>query len=61
MASVTAPNIHPTAIDQVCIQRVADAMYQSGLLHSRFNVTPMTGPLTRPRAPAAAIGPRSAT
>ena len=43
MASVTAPNIHPTAIDQVCIQRVADAMYQSGLLHSRFNVTPMTG------------------
>jgi hypothetical protein len=32
-------------------------MYQFGLLHSRFNVTPMTGP----RAPGAAIGPRSAT
>jgi hypothetical protein len=25
-------------------------MYQFGPLHSRFNVTPMIGPLTRPRA-----------
>ena len=61
MASVTALNIHPTAIDQVCVQRVADVMYQFGLLHSRFNVTPAIGPPTRPRAPAAATGPRSAT
>ncbi len=49
MASVTALNIHPTAIDQVCVQRVADVMYQFGLSHSRFNVTPVIGPLTRPR------------
>jgi len=45
---VTAPNIHPAAIDQVCIQRVADVMYQSGLLHSRFSVTPVTGPPDAP-------------
>ena len=44
VASVMALNIYPTAIDQVRIQRVADVMYQFGLLHSRFNVSPMIGP-----------------
>jgi hypothetical protein len=39
-----AVNIYPTSIDQVRIQRVADVMYQFGLLRSRFNVTPMIGP-----------------
>jgi NitT/TauT family transport system substrate-binding protein len=39
-----AVNIYPTAIDKVRIQRVADVMYQFGLLHARFNVTPMIGP-----------------
>ena len=33
-----------TAIDKVRIQRVADVMYQFGLLLARFNVTPMIGP-----------------
>jgi hypothetical protein len=37
-------NIYPTSIDRVRIQRVADVMYQFGLLRSRFNVTPMIGP-----------------
>ena len=45
VASVMAVNIYPTAIDKVRIQRVADVMYQFGLLHTRFNVTPMIGPL----------------
>jgi NitT/TauT family transport system substrate-binding protein len=45
VASVMAVNIYPTAIDRVRIQRVADVMYQFGLLHARFNVTPMIGPL----------------
>jgi NitT/TauT family transport system substrate-binding protein len=44
VASVMAVNIYPTAIDKVRIQRVADVMYQFGLLHARFNVTPMIGP-----------------
>jgi NitT/TauT family transport system substrate-binding protein len=44
VASVMAVNIYPTAIDTVRIQRVADVMYQFGLLHARFNVTPMIGP-----------------
>jgi NitT/TauT family transport system substrate-binding protein len=44
IASVMAINIYPTAIDKVRIQRVADVMYQFGLLHSAFNVTPMIGP-----------------
>jgi NitT/TauT family transport system substrate-binding protein len=44
VASVMAVNIYPTAIDKVRIQRVADVMYQFGLLNSRFNVTPMIGP-----------------
>ena len=44
VASVMAVNIYPTAIDKVRIQRVADVMYQFGLLHDRFNVSPMIGP-----------------
>jgi NitT/TauT family transport system substrate-binding protein len=44
VAAVMSVNIYPTAIDKVRIQRVADVMYQFGLLHSRFNVTPMIGP-----------------
>jgi NitT/TauT family transport system substrate-binding protein len=44
VASVMAVNIYPTAIDKVRIQRVADVMYQFGLLHARFNVAPMIGP-----------------
>jgi NitT/TauT family transport system substrate-binding protein len=44
VASVMAVNIYPTAIDKVRIQRVADVMFQFGLLNSAFNVTPMIGP-----------------
>ena len=44
VASVMAVNIYPTAIDRVRIQRVADVMYQFGLLKSSFNVSPMIGP-----------------
>ena len=44
VASVMAVNIYPTAIDKVRIQRVADVMYQFGLLRQRFNVTPMISP-----------------
>jgi hypothetical protein len=39
-----ALNTYPTAIDNVPIQRAADVTYQSDPLHSRLNVTPMTGP-----------------
>jgi NitT/TauT family transport system substrate-binding protein len=44
VAAVMAVNIYPTAIDRVRIQRVADVMYQFGLLRDRFNVGPMIGP-----------------
>jgi NitT/TauT family transport system substrate-binding protein len=44
VAAVMAINIYPTAIDKVRIQRVADVMYQFGLLKTPFNVTPMIGP-----------------
>lgn len=44
VASVMALNTYPTAIDTVRIQRVADVMYEFGLLRSRFNVAPMIGP-----------------
>jgi NitT/TauT family transport system substrate-binding protein len=44
VAAVMAVNTYPTAIDQVRIQRVADVMYQFGLLSKRFNVGPMIGP-----------------
>jgi NitT/TauT family transport system substrate-binding protein len=44
VAAVMAINIYPTSIDKVRIQRVADVMYQFGLLHAKFDVTPMIGP-----------------
>jgi NitT/TauT family transport system substrate-binding protein len=44
VAAVMALNIYPTAIDKVRIQRVADVMYEFGLLKTPFNVTPMIGP-----------------
>jgi NitT/TauT family transport system substrate-binding protein len=44
IAAVMAINIYPTTIDKVRIQRVADVMYQFGLLKSPFNVSPMIGP-----------------
>jgi NitT/TauT family transport system substrate-binding protein len=44
IAAVMAINIYPTAIDKVRIQRVADVMYQFGLLKTQFNVSPMIGP-----------------
>jgi NitT/TauT family transport system substrate-binding protein len=44
VAAVMAVNIYPIAIDKVRIQRVADVMYQFGLLRTRFSVTPMIGP-----------------
>jgi NitT/TauT family transport system substrate-binding protein len=44
VAAVMAINIYPTGIDKVRIQRVADVMYQFGLLKTPFNVTPMIGP-----------------
>ena len=44
VAAVMAVNIYPTSIDKVRIQRVADVMYQFGLLRARFNVTPIIGP-----------------
>ena len=44
IAAVMAVNIYPTSIDKVRIQRVADVMYQFGLLKSMFNVSPMIGP-----------------
>ncbi len=44
VAAVMAVNIYPTAIDKVRIQRVANVMYQFGLLKTRFNVGPMIGP-----------------
>jgi len=44
VAAVMALNIYPTSIDKVRIQRVADVMYQFGLLRDRFDVSPMIGP-----------------
>jgi NitT/TauT family transport system substrate-binding protein len=44
IAAVMAINIYPTSIDKVRIQRVADVMYQFGLLKTQFNVSPMIGP-----------------
>jgi NitT/TauT family transport system substrate-binding protein len=44
IAAVMAINIYPTSIDKVRIQRVADVMFQFGLLKTRFNVSPMIGP-----------------
>ena len=44
VAAAMALNIYPTSVDKVRIQRVADVMFQFGLLHSRFNVSPMISP-----------------
>ena len=44
VASVMAVNIYPTTIDKIRIQRVADVMYQFGLLKARFRINPMIGP-----------------
>ena len=44
IAAVMAINIYPTSIDKVRIQRVANVMYQFGLLKTPFNVNPMIGP-----------------
>jgi NitT/TauT family transport system substrate-binding protein len=44
IAAVMAINVYPTVIDKVRIQRVADVMYQFGLLKTTFNVAPMIGP-----------------
>jgi NitT/TauT family transport system substrate-binding protein len=44
VASVMAINIYPTFIDKARLQRVPDVMFQFGLLHSRFDITPMLGP-----------------
>ena len=35
---------YPIGVDQARLQRVADVMYQFGLLPSRFNVSPMLLP-----------------
>jgi NitT/TauT family transport system substrate-binding protein len=44
VAAVMAVNIYPTKIDDTRIQRVANVMYQFGLLKRRFTVGPMIGP-----------------
>jgi NitT/TauT family transport system substrate-binding protein len=44
VAAVMAINIYPTSLDKVRIQRVADVMFQFGLLSKRFDVSPMIGP-----------------
>lgn len=44
VASVMAVNIYPTSIDRIRIQRVANVMFQFGLLKTRFSVAPMIGP-----------------
>ena len=41
IAAVMALDTYPIGIDQVRLQRVADVMYQFGLLHTRFNVSQM--------------------
>jgi NitT/TauT family transport system substrate-binding protein len=44
IGAVMALNTYPIGIDQIRIQRVADVMYQFGLLKSRFNVSSMLMP-----------------
>ena len=44
IAAVMALDNYPIGVDATRIQRVADVMYQFGLLRSRFNVMPMIGP-----------------
>src|SRR5487761_852455 len=63
VASVMAVNIYPTAIDKVRIQRVADVMYQFGLLRARFTAPPgealtTSAAVPRKRGPTATRRPR---
>ena len=44
IAAVMALDTYPIGIDQTRIQRVADVMYQFGLLKTRFNVSSMLMP-----------------
>ena len=44
IASVMALDTYPIGVDQARLQRVADVMYQFGLLPSRFSVSPMLLP-----------------
>jgi NitT/TauT family transport system substrate-binding protein len=44
IASVMALDTYPIGVDQARLQRVADVMYQFGLVPSRFNVSPMLLP-----------------
>jgi NitT/TauT family transport system substrate-binding protein len=44
IAAVMALDTYPIGVDQVRLQRVADVMYQFGLLPDRFNVSSMLMP-----------------
>jgi len=44
IAAVMALNTYPIGVDQTRIQRVADVMYEFGLLKSKFNVSSMMLP-----------------
>jgi NitT/TauT family transport system substrate-binding protein len=44
IAAVMALNSYPIGIDTARLQRVADVMYQFGLLRTRFDISQMTGP-----------------
>jgi len=44
IAAVMALDTYPIGVDQVRLQRVADVMYQFGLLANRFNVSSMLMP-----------------
>ena len=44
IAAVMALDTYPIGVDRARMQRVADVMYQFGLLPSRFNVSPMLLP-----------------
>jgi NitT/TauT family transport system substrate-binding protein len=44
VAAVMALNIYPIGIDKARLQRIPDVMFQFGLLHTRFDISQMTGP-----------------
>jgi NitT/TauT family transport system substrate-binding protein len=44
VAAVMALNNYPIGIDKARLQRVADEMFQFGLLHTRFDVGQLLGP-----------------
>ena len=48
VAAVMALNIYPIGIDPVRLQRVPDVMLQFGLLHARFDISQLLGPLPLP-------------